>query len=103
MKHKGEDNHLATAMDRSPGVDYSHITPEACMVMKKASCDDFSLRQGAGKSSRTPRDGFNNGGRDGTFRGIWLRCLGFSRYVDYMGDEAESEAAKGAHTYPRCG
>jgi hypothetical protein len=31
-------------------VDYSHITPEADMVMKKASGGDFPLRQGAEKS-----------------------------------------------------
>jgi hypothetical protein len=31
-------------------VDYSHITPEAGMVMKKASGDDSPLGQGAGKS-----------------------------------------------------
>jgi hypothetical protein len=31
-------------------VDYSHITPEAGMVMKKAFGDDSLLRQGAGKS-----------------------------------------------------
>jgi hypothetical protein len=31
-------------------VDYSHITLEAGMVMKKASGDDFPLWQGAGKS-----------------------------------------------------
>jgi hypothetical protein len=31
-------------------VDYSYITPEAGMVMKKASSGDSSLRQGAGKS-----------------------------------------------------
>jgi hypothetical protein len=31
-------------------VDYSSITPEAGMVMKKASDDDSPLRQGAGKS-----------------------------------------------------
>jgi hypothetical protein len=31
-------------------VDYSHFTPEAGMVMKKASDDDSPLRQGAGKS-----------------------------------------------------
>jgi hypothetical protein len=32
-------------------VDYSHITPEATMVVEKASGRDFPLRQGAGKSS----------------------------------------------------
>jgi hypothetical protein len=31
-------------------VDYSHITPKAGMVMKKASGGDFPLRQGARKS-----------------------------------------------------
>jgi hypothetical protein len=31
-------------------MDYSRITPEAGMVMKKASGDDSHLRQGAGKS-----------------------------------------------------
>jgi hypothetical protein len=37
-------------MDPSSKLDYSHITPEATMVMKKASGGDFPLRQGAGKS-----------------------------------------------------
>jgi hypothetical protein len=31
-------------------MDYSRITPEASMAMKKAFGDDFPLRQGAGKS-----------------------------------------------------
>jgi hypothetical protein len=31
-------------------IDYSHITPEAGMVMKKASGDDSPLLQDAGKS-----------------------------------------------------
>jgi hypothetical protein len=34
-------------------MNYSHITREAGMVMKKASGDDSPLRQGAGKSFRT--------------------------------------------------
>ena len=59
-------------------VDYSHITQEAGMVMKKAFGDDFSLRQGAGKSSRTPRDGFGDGGGVVTFRGFLFAPLGFS-------------------------
>jgi hypothetical protein len=37
-------------MDPSSKVDYSHITPEVGMVMKKASCGDSPLWQGAGKS-----------------------------------------------------
>ena len=35
-------------------VNYSHITPEAGMVMKKASGDDSPLQQGAEKSSDLP-------------------------------------------------
>jgi hypothetical protein len=31
-------------------MNYSRITPEAGMVMKKSSGDDSHLRQGAGKS-----------------------------------------------------
>jgi hypothetical protein len=34
-------------------MNYSRITPEAGMVMKKASGDDFPLWQGAGKSFST--------------------------------------------------
>jgi hypothetical protein len=34
-------------------MNYSRITPEAGMVMKKASDDDSPLRQGAGKIFRT--------------------------------------------------
>jgi hypothetical protein len=34
-------------------MNYSHITPETDMVMKKASGDDSPLRQGVEKSFRT--------------------------------------------------
>jgi hypothetical protein len=34
-------------------MNFSHITPEAGMVMKKASSDDSPLRQCVGKSFRT--------------------------------------------------
>jgi hypothetical protein len=37
-------------MDPQSKVDFSRITLEAGMVMKKASGDDSPLRQGAGKS-----------------------------------------------------
>jgi hypothetical protein len=48
--HGGEDNHLATAMDPwSRGVLLMNHS-EVGMTMKKASGDDFPLRQGAGKS-----------------------------------------------------
>jgi hypothetical protein len=37
-------------MDLKSKVDYSHITPEATMVVEKAFGGDFPLQQGAGKS-----------------------------------------------------
>jgi hypothetical protein len=38
-------------MDPKSKVDYSDITPEATMVVEKASGRDSPLRKGAGKSS----------------------------------------------------
>jgi hypothetical protein len=38
-------------MDPKSKVDCSHITPEATMVVEKASGRDSPLRQGVGKSS----------------------------------------------------
>ena len=46
---------------------------------------------------------FGDGGRDGTFCGFLLGSLGFSRDGEYMGKEAESEEARGAHMHPRRG
>src|SRR4051812_43570647 len=73
------------------------------MVMKKASDGDFSLRQGAGKSSRTLRDGFGDGGGIVTFRGFLSTPLRFSRDGEYMGEEAESEATWWPQTHARRG
>src|SRR4051812_5227381 len=73
------------------------------MVMKKASGGNFSLRQGAGKSSRTLRDGFGDGGGVVTFCGFLSAPLGFSRDRKYMGEEAESEATWWAQTHARRG
>jgi hypothetical protein len=56
-----------------------------------------------GRASRTPRDGFGVDGGYGTLRGFLLGCLGFSRGGEYMGEEAESAEARGAHTHPRHG
>ena len=84
-------------------MNYSHITPEAGMVMKMASGDNSPLRQSAGKSSRTPRDGFDDGGGVGVFCGIWLSVLGIFRFGEYMGERASSVDALGPHTYPRRG
>src|SRR3954469_24656751 len=79
MKNKERTTILLLLWTRSPRVDYSHIGAEAGMVMKKASGGDFSLRQGAGKRSRTLRDGFGDGGSVATFHGFLFSPLGFSR------------------------
>src|SRR3954471_17059336 len=56
-----------------------------------------------GRVAEPSRDGFVDDGGCGTFRGFSLGCLGFSRYRDYMGEEAESGARWWAQTTPRCG
>jgi hypothetical protein len=71
------------------------------MVMKMASGDNSPLRQSAGKSSRTPRDGFDDGGGVGVLCGNWLSVLGIFRFGEYMGERARSVEPQGAHTIPR--
>ena len=56
-----------------------------------------------GRASEPSRTRVGDDGRDGTFRGILLGYLGFSRYAEYMGEDARSVEARGAHTTPRCG
>ena len=82
-------------------MNYSHITPEAGMVMKMASGDNSPLQQSAGKCSTTPRDGFDNGGGVGVLCGNWISVLGIFRFGEYMGERARSVDARGPHTYPR--
>ena len=84
-------------------MNYSHITPEAGMVMNMASGDNSPLRQSAGKSSRTPRDWFDDGGGVGVFCGICLSVLGIFRFGEYMGERARSVEPQGVHTIPRRG
>ena len=84
-------------------MNYSHITPEAGMVMKMASGDNSPLRQSAGKSSRTLRDGFDDGGGVGVLCGNWLSVLGIFRFGECMGETARSVEPQGAHTIPRRG
>ena len=58
------------------------------MVMKMASGDNSPLRQSAEKSSRTPRDGFDDD--VGVLCGNWLSVLGIFRFREYMGERARS-------------
>ena len=54
IAQRRRNNHLATVWSHSPSVNYSHIIPEAGMVLKKASGVISPLWQGAGKSLRSP-------------------------------------------------
>ena len=56
-----------------------------------------------GRASEPSRDGFGVDGSYGTLRGFLLGYLGFFHDGDYMGEEAESEAAWSHQTHPRRG
>jgi len=84
-------------------MNYSRITSEAGMVMKKPPVTISLSGRVPGRASEPSRDGFGDGGRDGTFRGFWLGCLGFSRDEEYIGGRATSVGGQGAHTTPRRG
>jgi len=73
------------------------------MVMKKPPVTISLSGRVPGRASEPSRDGFGDGGRDGTFRGFWLGCLGFSRDEEYIGGRATSVEPRGAHTMPRRG
>jgi hypothetical protein len=82
-------------------VDYSHITPEAGMVMKKASGGDSPLRQGAEKSFWTlPISRRWQRRLAVCFVENWSGGLGFSRRGEYIGRRATSGGGPGAHTMP---
>ena len=56
-----------------------------------------------GRASEPSRDGFGVDGGYVTLHGFLLGYLGFLRDGDYMGEEAELEAAWGHQTHPRRG
>src|SRR4051812_47979732 len=56
-----------------------------------------------GRAAEPSRDGFVDDGGCGTLCGFSLGCLGFSRYGDYMSEEAESGAPWWAQTAPTRG
>ena len=65
------------------------------MVMKKPPVMISPSGRVPGRASEPSREGFRVDGGVGTFHGIWLGCLGFSRDGEYMGEEAESTEAGG--------
>ena len=73
------------------------------MVMKKPSVMISTSGRVPGRASEPSRTRVGDDGRDGTFRGIVLGYLGFSRDGEYIGEEAESAEAGGTHTHPRRG
>ena len=66
--------------------------------MEMASGGNSPSRQDARIETSVPRTRVCDDGRDRTFRGFLLGCLGFSRGGEYMGEEAESEAPWWAQT-----
>ena len=56
-----------------------------------------------GRASEPSQTRVVDGGGVGTFHGFLLGCPGFSRYGEYMGEEAESGAPWWALTVPRRG
>ena len=73
------------------------------MVMKNASGVISLSGRVPGRASEPSRTRVDDDSSVGTFRGILLEYLGFSRYAEYMGEEARSVEARGAHTTPRRG
>ena len=54
-----------------------------------------------GRASEPSRTRVDDGGGDGTFRGIMIGCLGLSGRRHYVGERAAHGAIRGAHTPPR--
>src|SRR3954469_24924244 len=92
------NNHLATVWTHSPRWNYSHIIPEAGMVMKKASEMISPLRQGAGKSFRSPQSRDNSGSGYRLFRGRLIGYLGFRYRGILIGEEARQGGTRGGCT-----
>jgi hypothetical protein len=77
-------------MDPWSKVDYSLITPEASMAMKKTSGGDSPLRQGAGKSFWTLPISARRRQRIAMYSGKVIGYLGFSRRGVFIGEGASS-------------
>src|SRR3954468_15361757 len=95
VAQRRRNNHLTTTWTRSPRWNYSRIIPEAGMVMKKASGVISPLRQGAGKSFRSPRSRDDGGVGYGLFRGRLIGYLGFRYRELLIGEEGGRGGARG--------
>ena len=73
------------------------------MVMKKPPVMISPSGRLQGRALEPSQTRVVDDGGVGTFRGILLGSLGFSRDGEYMGEEAESAEARGAHMPPRRG
>ena len=93
-------NQLATTWIRSPRMNYSRITPEACMMMTKASRVNSPFGRVPGRASdpSRSRDGDDGGYR--LFRGILIGSLGFLYRRHLIGERGGRGGALGGHTTP---
>ena len=62
------------------------------------SGDDLPASRVPGRASEPSRSRVDDGGGDGTFRGILIGCLGFSCEEVFMGERARSVEAQGLNT-----
>src|SRR3954462_10973217 len=92
IAQRRRNNHLATVWTHSPRWNYSRIIPEAGMVMNKAPGMISPLRQGAGKSFRSPLSREYGGGGYRLFCGRLIGYLGFWYRGLVTGEEARLEA-----------
>ena len=84
-------------------MNYSRITLEAGMVMKKASGMISPLQQGARKSFISPRSRDDGGGGYELFHEDLIGSLRFLHRGAFIGEGARSVGGQGPHTLPRRG
>src|SRR3954447_23872918 len=98
-----EIDHIATGTAPQPqGRTTPSSSGESAMAMKMV-VESMEMAPGAIPHSGrvpeqrllSPESCFGDGGCDGTFHGCMAIHLGFSRDGEYMGEEAESETARG--------
>ena len=77
-------------------MNYSRITSEVGMVMKRPPVMISLSGRVPGRASEPSWARVGDGGHDGTFRGWRLGYLGFSRSDVFIGGRARSVGARGA-------